>query len=88
MLSKESVLDALSKLLEKKIKIREYERDMVFIQNEFQIKNKSGSIVNLKYDLITFGGHNNMPYTATSILVGFPAAIVAQVKINFFKYLI
>lgn len=52
---------------------------MVFMQSEFQIKNKNGAVVNLKYDLITFGGHNNMPYTATSILVGFPAAIVAQV---------
>ena len=57
---------------------------MVFMQSEFQIKNKNGAIVNLKYDLITFGGHNNMHYTATSILVGFPAAIVAQV---FFKKL-
>jgi len=52
---------------------------MVFMQNEFLIKKKNGAYVNMKYDLITFGGHNNMPYTATSILVGFPAAIVAQV---------
>jgi hypothetical protein len=29
--------------------------------------------------LIVFGGHNRLPYTATSILVGFPAAITAQV---------
>jgi len=80
LLSKESVLDALSKLLEKKIIIKDYERDMVFMQNEFQIRDKSGAIVNMKYDLITFGGHNNLPYTATSILVGFPAAIVSQVN--------
>jgi len=86
LLSKESVLDALSKLLEKKIIIKDYERDMVFMQNEFQIKNKNGSISNLKYDLITFGGHNSLPYTATSLLVGFPAAIVAQVKNYNFNY--
>lgn len=73
-------MDALSKLLEKKIIIKDYEKDMVFMQNEFQIKDKNGGIVNLKYDLITFGGHNHMPYTATSLLVGFPAAIVAQVN--------
>lgn len=54
---------------------------MVFMQNEFHIKLKDGSIINKKYDLITFGGHNGMPYTATSILVGYPAAIIAQVKI-------
>ena len=78
-MSKESVLDALSKLLEKKIIIKEYERDMVFMQSEFQIKNKNGATVNLKYDLITFGGHKDLAYTATSLLVGFPAAIVAQV---------
>lgn len=58
---------------------------MVFMQNEFQIKNKNGAIVNMKYDLITFGGHNNLPYTATSILVGFPAGIVAQVFFSYIK---
>ena len=78
-MSKESVIDALSKLLEKKIFIKEYERDMVFFQNEFLIKNKSGLITKIKYDLLTFGRHNNLPYTATSILVGYPAAVVAQV---------
>jgi len=75
-------LDALSKLLEKKIIIKDYERDMVFMQNEFQIKDKNSAIVNMKYDLITFGGHNQLPYTATSLLVGFPAATIAQVKFN------
>jgi len=72
-------LDALSKLLEKKIIIKDYEKDMVLMQNEFQIKKKNDDIFNLKYDLITFGGHNQLPYTATSLLVGFPTAIVAQV---------
>jgi len=60
---------------------------MVFMQNEFQIKNKNGAIVNLKYDLITFGGHNHLPYTATSILVGFPAAIIAQVFFYIFIFI-
>lgn len=53
---------------------------MVFFQNEFLIKNSVGALVKIKYDLLIFGGHNNLPYTATSILVGFPAAIVAQVR--------
>lgn len=59
---------------------------MVFMQSVFHIKNKNGATVNMKYDLITFGGHNHMPYTATSILVGFPAAIVAQVFIQLFLF--
>ena len=78
-------MDALSKLLENKIIIKDYERDMIFMQNEFLIKNKDGTILNKKYDLITFGGHNNMPYTATSILVGYPAAIITKVHL-FFLY--
>lgn len=69
----------MGKLLEKRIIIKDYERDMVFFQNEFLIKNKSGQLSKIKYDMLTFGHHNNLPYTATSILVGFPAGIVAQV---------
>jgi hypothetical protein len=66
--------------LEKKLIIKkEFERDLVYMQNEFQIKKSNGLIFNKKYNLIVFGGHNRLPYTATSILVGFPAAIIAQV---------
>lgn len=61
---------------------REFERDLVFMQNEFQIKKKNGMIFNKKYDLIVFGGHNRLPFTATSLLVGFPAAVTAQVNLN------
>jgi hypothetical protein len=59
--------------------MKNYERDMVFFQNEFLIENKSGILSKIKYHILTFGGHNNLPYTATSILVGYPAAVVAQV---------
>jgi hypothetical protein len=81
-LCKDSVLDALSKLLEKKIILKkEYERDLIFMQNEFQIRKNNGTIFNKKYDLIVFGGHGRLPYTATSLLTGYSAAITAQVKI-------
>ena len=72
----------MSKLLETRINIKEFEKDMVYFQNEFLIKNKSGIFSKIKYNLLTFGGHNHLPYTATSILVGLPAAIVAQVIKN------
>jgi hypothetical protein len=66
--------------------IKPHEKDLVYMQNEFQVKKKDGSIINKKYDLIVFGGHNNLPYTATSITVGFPAAIIAQVKLKIKKF--
>lgn len=80
-------MDALSKLLENRIVIKDYERDLVFFQNEFLIKNKSGVLSKIKYDLLAFGGHNNLPYTATSILVGYPAAVVAQVIILIYLFI-
>lgn len=87
MQSKTSALDEFSKLLEKKIKIDKKERDLVFMQNSFLIKQKDGEIINKKYDLLIFGNHNNLPYTATSFLVGYPAAIIAQVFNNIYIYL-
>jgi hypothetical protein len=87
-LSKDSVIDALAKLLEQKIVIKkDFERDLIFMQNDFHVQKKDGSIINKRYDLIVFGGHNNMPYTATSVLVGYPAAIIAQLILdNKFKH--
>jgi hypothetical protein len=83
MLSKDSVIDSLSKLLEKKLIIhKDEERDLVFMDNEFQIQRKDGFLLNKKYVMLVFGGHNRLPYTATSILVGYPAAIIAQVYLN------
>jgi len=81
MLCKDSVIDSLSKLLEKKLIIhKDEERDLVFMDNEFQIQTKDGIILNKKYVMLVFGGHNRLPYTATSVLVGYPAAIIAQVQ--------
>jgi hypothetical protein len=80
-LCKDSILDALSKLLEMKIVIKEWERDLIFMHNEFQIKLQSSTVINKRYDLIVFGGHNNLPYSATALLVGKPAAIITQVNI-------
>jgi hypothetical protein len=85
-LCKESILDALSKLLEKKIIIKDWERDLIFMQNEFQIKLKNQAIINKRYDLILFGGHNNLPYSATALLVGKPAAVISQVILYLIAY--
>ena len=66
--------------------MKDWEKDMIYMQNEFKIRLKNNSILYKKYDLLVFGGHNNLPYTATALLVGKPAAIIAQVK--FYKQLI
>lgn len=82
-MSKDSVLDALSKLMEKTMLITDCDRDLIIMQNIFQLKTPNNLIFNKIYDLNVFGGHNKTEYTATSILVGLPAAIIAQVsKIN------
>lgn len=73
------VLDAFATLLEEKLKMEEWERDLVFMQNEFVVKTKEGKIVNKKFDLVVFGGHNKMPYSATSLLVSLPCATATQV---------
>ena len=57
----------------------EGEKDLVFMQNEFQVQRMGGRIVNKKYDLIVMGNHNNTQYTATALTVGYPSAIAAQV---------
>jgi DUF917 family protein len=59
------------------------EKDLVFMQNEFQVQKQDGRIVNKKYDLLVMGNHNNTNYSATALTVGYPSAITAQVnKIN------
>jgi len=35
-----------------------------------------------KYVMLVFGGHIRLPYTATSVLAGYPAAIIAEVENN------
>jgi saccharopine dehydrogenase-like NADP-dependent oxidoreductase len=82
IIKQNKVLDAFADLLEEKLKMEEWERDLVFMQNEFFVKTKEGKIVNKKYDLIVFGGHNKMPYTATSLLVSLPCATATQVIFN------
>jgi hypothetical protein len=69
----------MSQLLQKMIIIKEWEKDMVFMQNEFEIRTKNHTVINKRYDMIVFGGHNHLGYTATSLLVGIPTSIVTQV---------
>ena len=55
------------------------EKDLVFMQNEFQIQKLDGRIVNKKYDLIVTGNHNGTKYSATALTVAYPSGITAQV---------
>jgi saccharopine dehydrogenase-like NADP-dependent oxidoreductase len=69
-------------MLEEKMKLQEWERDLVFMQNEFKLISKDGRLINKKYDLVVFGRHNNLPYSAVSILVSLPCAVTAQLILD------
>ena len=77
-----SRLDEISILLEKKLKMSENDRDMNFMQNEFDVLTKEGKIINRKLDLIVFGNHNNCGHSATALTVGTPSAICARMILD------
>jgi saccharopine dehydrogenase-like NADP-dependent oxidoreductase len=81
-LKSQNVLDSFALLMEEKLKMQEWERDMVFMQNEFKLKTKTGKVVNKKYDIVVFGGHNGMPYSAVSLLVSMPCAVATQLILD------
>lgn len=68
--------------MEEKLKTHDWERDMVFMQNEFKLRTKDGKILNKKYDLVVFGGHNGLGYSAVSLLVSMPCAITTQLILD------
>ena len=68
--------------MEDKLKMQDWERDMVFMQNEFRLLSKEGRIFTKKYDLVVFGGHNGLPYSAVSLLVSLPCAITTQMILD------
>ena len=76
------MLDAFAIMLEDKMKLQEWERDLVFMQNEFKLLGKDGKLTNKKYDLVVFGRHNNLPYSAISLLVSIPCAVTAQLILD------
>jgi saccharopine dehydrogenase (NADP+, L-glutamate forming) len=52
------------------------------MQNEFKLLSKDGRVTNKKYDLVVFGRHNGLPYSAVSLLVSMPCAITAQLILD------
>ena len=66
-------------MLEVKLKMEDNDKDLVFMQNEFQVQKLNGTIVNKKLDLIVIGNHNNTKYSATALTVAYPSAITVQV---------
>ena len=69
-------------MMEEKLKLLDWEKDLVFMQNEFKILSKNGKEKHKRYDLLVFGGHNNLPYSAVSILVSYPCAITTQLILD------
>jgi saccharopine dehydrogenase-like NADP-dependent oxidoreductase len=79
-LKEANVFDAFATLLQEKLQMGSDERDLVFLQNEFLLKTKEGQLKKRKFDLVAFGRHNGMPYSATALLVSLPCAVTTQVK--------
>jgi saccharopine dehydrogenase (NADP+, L-glutamate forming) len=69
-------------MMEEKLKAQPWDRDLVYMQNEFLLKTKDGRLINKKYDLVVFGGHNGLPYSAVGLLVSYPCAITAQLILD------
>ena len=84
----EKILDSFADLLEEKLRMEDWERDLVFMQNEFICQTKDGQLINKKYDLVVFGGHNSMPYSATALLVSLPCATATQVIFFILSYIL
>ncbi len=64
------------------MRLQDWERDLVFMQNEFKLLRKDGKLVNKKYDLVVFGRHNGLPYSAVSLLVSMPCAVTGQLILD------
>lgn len=64
------------------MRLQEWERDLVFMQNEFKLLKKDGRLINKKYDLVVFGRHSGLPYSAVSLLVSMPCAVTAQLILD------
>jgi hypothetical protein len=62
------------------LKLQPWEKDLVFMQNSFIIQQIDGKKVLKNYNLVLFGNHNNLPYSATALTVAYPTAIAAQVN--------
>jgi saccharopine dehydrogenase-like NADP-dependent oxidoreductase len=79
-LKDDSIFESFALLLQDKLVMTSGERDLVFMQNEFLIETKEGKLKRRKFDLLAFGGHNGLPYSATALLVSLPCAVTTQVN--------
>jgi hypothetical protein len=80
-LKEDTLFEAFALLLQEKIVMTTDERDLVYMQNEFLIQTKEGKLKKRKFDLLAFGRHNGLPYSATALLVSLPCATTTQVYI-------
>lgn len=52
------------------------------MQNVFKLITKDGKTIDKKYDLLVFGGHNGLPYSAVALTVSLPCAVTAQLILD------
>ncbi|KAI8972025.1 Saccharopine dehydrogenase-domain-containing protein [Mycotypha africana] len=75
----DTALDLFSKLLAKRLKYNEGEKDMVAMHHEFEIEHRSGKKEKLTSTLMRYGDDK---YTAMAKTVGLPAAMAVELILD------
>uniref|UniRef100_A0A452RM89 Alpha-aminoadipic semialdehyde synthase, mitochondrial n=1 Tax=Ursus americanus TaxID=9643 RepID=A0A452RM89_URSAM len=76
----ESVVDALSKHLARKLSYGPGERDMIVMRDSFGIRHPSGHLENKTIDLVVYGDING--FSAMAKTVGLPTAMAAKMLLD------
>ncbi|ELW65550.1 Alpha-aminoadipic semialdehyde synthase, mitochondrial [Tupaia chinensis] len=82
----ESIVDALSKHLAKRLSYGPEEKDMIVMRNSFGIRHPSGHLENKIIDLIVYGDVNG--FSAMAKTVGLPTAMAAKMLLDDFAVLV
>jgi saccharopine dehydrogenase (NADP+, L-glutamate forming) len=76
-------LDTLCATLEEKMAYQEGERDLVFLQHQFEVENKDGSQNTVASTLVEYGAPiGSGGYTAMARLVGVPCGVAVKQVLN------
>lgn len=76
----ESLMDALSKLMQAKLHFGAGERDLIILRSDIGVRNLSGKLEMNHISLVVYGDTNG--YSAMAKTVGFPTAIAAKMVLD------
>ncbi|XP_057693501.1 alpha-aminoadipic semialdehyde synthase, mitochondrial-like [Corythoichthys intestinalis] len=76
----DSILTALSRLLEAKLSFGSGERDMIVLRSEFGLRHPTGELENKCVSLVVYG--ENGRFSAMAKTIGYPVAIAARMLLD------